>query len=142
MAQNEHYQIGETCTWRGYSGRSYRFNVYDVDAPTLELDGVYVLAAPGDLFAAYQPLYIGAAENFADHLPLCLARGAALALGATTLHVFYAMSSTLDRHSIQQDLVDRYRPTLNKVRAGFAPEPGEPKGEVILFPVREQRRRA
>ena len=51
--------VGETCSWLGQSGRRYRFSVYDLDAPTLELDGVFVFAAPGNLFVPYQPLFIG-----------------------------------------------------------------------------------
>ncbi len=140
MAQNEQFQIGETCTWRGFSGRSYKFNVYDVDAPTLQRDGVYIFAAAGDLFTAYAPLYIGAADNFASQLPQCRARMAALALGATTLHIYYGNAGALDRNAVQQDLLERYRPALNGSSIELEPEPSNRRGEVIPFPSRPRKR--
>jgi hypothetical protein len=130
--------LGETCSWLGQSGRRYRFSVYDLDAPTLELDGVFVLAAPGNLFVPYHPLFIGTAENFALHLPSSAERLAARALGATTMHLYYTNLTNPDRWRVWRDLVDRYRPPLNKKRAGFASECelAGLGGQVIAFPRR------
>src|SRR5262249_7668391 len=113
-------QASETCSWLGQSGRRYRFSVYDLDAPTLELDGVFVFAAPGNLFVPYRPLYTGTAESFAHDLPGSPELVAARALGATTLHLYYTNLTNPDRWRTWRDLVDRHLPPLNKRRAGFA----------------------
>jgi hypothetical protein len=118
--------VGETCSWLGQSGRRYRFSVYDLDAPTLELDGVFVFAAPGNLFVPFQPLFIGSAENFALHLPTSPER------------LYYTNLTNPDRWRIWRDLIDRHRPPLNKKRAGFAVESelAGIGGQVVPFPRR------
>lgn len=135
-AQDETVWFGETCTWKGRSSRPHRFYVYDLDAPTLELDGVFILAAPGDLFTAFYPLFIGRSVNISQHLVDCPELPAAAALGATTLHLWYARPGAPSAHDVWADLLGRHAPPLNHARAGFAPNPHAPRGEVIAFPRR------
>jgi hypothetical protein len=133
--------FGEIFTWRGASGRRYRFSVYGLDAPLLALDGVYVLAQAGDLFVPYRPLLIDACTDVARELPGSAAWYAALGAGASSLHLYYGNLTNPDRHRQARDLIERYRPRLNRgapwPRAAAQPAP-ERRGVVIPFPLRRQ----
>lgn len=122
--------LGETCTWRGVSGQRYRFSVYDTDTPTLSLDGVFILAVPGDLFVPYRPIIIGEAADFADHLPTAPERLRAMALGATSLHLYYCNRTHPDRLAVYRDLMARYGESLP---VAAAPGPARPSAVIIPF---------
>lgn len=131
--------LGEACTWRGASGERYRFSVYDIDTPTLSLDGVFVLAAPGDLFVPFRPIFIGEAADFADHLPSCADRDRAIALGATTLHLYYSNRTHPDRFAVHRDLLARFGKDLSLTNR---PEPvkTEPaRTGAVIIPFRPRR---
>lgn len=135
MAQSEDLYLSETCTWRGHSGRRWRFSVFDLDSPTLDLSAIFVLAREGDLFAAYRPLYVGEADSLGLHLPRAPERSAAAALGATSLHILYVDRGNEQRLSIWRDMIAHYAPPLNRARAGFAPRPVTQTCEIIPFPL-------
>jgi hypothetical protein len=129
--------LGESCTWRGASGQRYRFSVYDVDTPTLSLDGVFILAAPGDLFVPFRPIFIGEAADFADHLPKSVERRRAVELGATTLHLYYSNRTHPDRFRVFGDLMARYGADLALAEQTFGPvkqpAPAQPSAQIIQF---------
>jgi hypothetical protein len=126
-------------SWRGASGRRYRFGVHPLDAEPLALDGVYVLACAGDRWRAYQPLVIGHCADLARELPGAAALAAALAAGATSLHLYYSNRTDPDRRATTRDLVERHWPPLNARPRRYgapadAPAAAPAMGVVIPFP--------
>lgn len=128
--------FGEICTWQGISGRRYRFSVYTLGAPTLELDGVFILATEGGLFAAYRPILVGDCANFARDLMGSVPFRAAVTAGASTLHLYYSNLTNPDRRAMKRDLVERYRPRLNFQAMAWsrAETPATHPSVVIPFP--------
>jgi hypothetical protein len=138
----QHNEIGLydlAYSWCGASGRRYRFSVYPLDAEFLALDGVYVLARPGDRQIAYQPLVIGHCADFAHELPGSATLAAARAAGATTLHLYYSNRTNPDRRAMTRDLVECHWPPLNARPRRYSAAPGAvaaapAMGVVIPFP--------
>jgi hypothetical protein len=128
--------FGEVCTWRGASGRRYRFSVYPLDTPALALDGVYVLAAEGDLFTPYRPLLIGACADFARDLPGSTALQRAATAGASSLHLYYCNLTNPDRRALERDLIERYWPPLNREPGWLRPATAPDRPAVVIpFPM-------
>jgi len=128
--------FGEIYTWRGASGRRYRFSVYALGSSMLALDGAYVLATAGNLFAPYRPLLIGACDNFARDLPGSAALHSAVAAGASSLHLYYCNLTNPDSQALARDLIERYRPPHNREPTWRHPTPAiEHPAVVIPFPL-------
>lgn len=135
--------FGEICTWQGISGRRYRFSVYALGAPTLELDGVFILATEGGLFAAYRALLVGDCANLARDLMGSAPFRAAVAAGASSVHLYYSNLTNPDRRTMKRDLVERYRPRLNFQATAWsqAETPAGHPSVVIPFPAANRSRK-
>jgi hypothetical protein len=132
--------FGKICTWRGTSGQRYRFSVYALDTPVLGLAGVYVLATEGDLFTPYRALLIDACGNFARDLPGSAILATARDAGATSLHLYYSNLTNPDPWAMKRDLVERYRPALNRAPIWRMPRAADPRGVVVPFPAQRRQR--
>ncbi len=101
-------------TWRGESGRNYRFKITLTRRGLPPAGGVYIFVRRRFVFFL-SPLYIGKAANFRSRL-----NGherwweAWWKRGATERHVL-VIRKAADSARIEEDLIRRYRPRMNNV---------------------------
>jgi hypothetical protein len=101
-------------TWRGESGRTYRFKIALTRRGLPPRGGVYIFVQRRFVFFLF-PLYIGKAANFRSRLIGHERWGEAWwKRGATERHVLVIRNAG-DSARIEEDLIRRYRPRMNNV---------------------------
>ncbi len=101
-------------TWRGESGRPYRFNITLTKRGVPTGGGIYVFVRRRFVFFL-KPVYIGKATNFRSRL-----NGherwweAWWKRGATERHLM-TVTKESDRARIEEDLIRRYQPKMNNM---------------------------
>lgn len=104
-----------TITWRGKSGREYRYSIYSIDTAFNAASGNYVVAEeinPG----LFLPIYIGQtadlSENFdRHHVMPCIKRNR-----ARFIHIHLNDDGEEARRKEASDLIARWDPPCNQTR--------------------------
>jgi len=107
-----------TITWRGKSGREYKYLIYRIDAAFEAVAGNYVFAeetSPG----LFMPIYIGQtgdlSERFDKHHAMpCIKRNR-----AAFIHVHVNDGGEQARLKEEADLIARWDPPCNRARIPF-----------------------
>lgn len=103
-------------TLKGFSGLTYEAREHPLDAPP-DGAGIYVFAGPRSIPTGREAFYIGAADDLPARVsPSHRALARARALGATHLLIVRCPDEK-QRQAITRDLVEFYRPSLNRPAA-------------------------
>lgn len=90
----------------------YEFTIYDADSTTWhDVGGLYVFSGKNSA-ARWVAYYIGETQSFADRISSHEKWAAAKRLGATHVHA-RTVRDPNSRKAIEQELIDRYSPSLN-----------------------------
>ena len=97
----------DTCNWDGY-----QFNIHGPNTNWNDIPGLYIFAKEGSP-GYWNALYIGRASSLADRIPGHERWAEARQLGATHIHAMVERNY-LQQLVIEQNLINKYKPPLNK----------------------------
>lgn len=109
-------------TWRGESGRRYKFScvLSKANMPPAGVGGVYVFVRRRWAFFL-EPLYVGKAHDIRNRLLGHEKWGRAYwYYGATERYILHPIRDEIDRQRIEEDLIKGLMPPMNDAEMGSA----------------------